>query len=171
MASFAAAPPNTHAGGDDEALRTHGTIPMNDPPVYADERVNMEEYKNSVPWWKRVYQDSFTQMLLLSMQSFCGPAMADAIAGVLTSISWLRTCGSLTINRSRRWWSCFGSDKQHRQRYQLRYARTGMLLRRSSCQQARCQVVVGHRSHVFPYPRIVILLQQQVWQSMGRHYI
>ncbi|KAG9673069.1 MFS general substrate transporter, partial [Aureobasidium melanogenum] len=82
MASLAAAPPNTHAGGDDEALRTHGTIPMNDPPVYADERVNMEEYKNSVPWWKRIYQDSFTQMMLLSMQSFCGPAMSDAIAGL-----------------------------------------------------------------------------------------
>jgi hypothetical protein len=81
MATLAAAPPNTHAGGDDEALRTHGTIPMNDPPLYADERVNMEEYKNSVPWWKRIYQDSFTQMMLLSMQSFCGPAMADAIAG------------------------------------------------------------------------------------------
>ncbi|KAI5207369.1 MFS general substrate transporter [Aureobasidium subglaciale] len=82
MASFAAAPPNTHAGGDDEALRTHGTIPMNDTAVYADERVNMEEYKSSVPWWKRVYQDSFTQMMLLSMQSFCGPAMSDAIAGL-----------------------------------------------------------------------------------------
>ncbi|THY70220.1 MFS general substrate transporter [Aureobasidium pullulans] len=82
MASFAAAPPNTHAGGDDEALRTHGTIPMNDTTIYADERVNMEEYKNAVPWWKRVYQDSFTQMMLLSMQSFCGPAMADAIAGL-----------------------------------------------------------------------------------------
>ena len=91
MASLAAAPPNTHAGGDDEALRTHGTLPMNDPPVYADERVNMEEYKNSVPWWKRVYQDSFTQMMLLSMQSFCGPAMADAIAGRLSSISSHRT--------------------------------------------------------------------------------
>jgi hypothetical protein len=87
MASLAAAPPNTHAGGDDEALRTHGTIPMNDPPVYADERVNMEEYKNSVPWWKRIYQDSFTQMMLLSMQSFCGPAMADAIAGKFPSLS------------------------------------------------------------------------------------
>jgi hypothetical protein len=87
MASFAAAPPNTHAGGNDEALRPHGTLPMNDPPIYADERVNMEEYQNAVPWWKRIYQDSFTQMMLLSMQSFCGPAMADAIAGEILCVS------------------------------------------------------------------------------------
>lgn len=109
MASFAAAPPNTHAGGDDEALRTHGTIPMNDTTVYADERVNMEEYKNAVPWWKRVYQDSFTQMMLLSMQSFCGPAMADAIAGKWSSISVWNV--RLIINRSRWWWSCLGPNE------------------------------------------------------------
>lgn len=82
MSKLDAAPPNTHAGGDDEALRTHGTLPMNgSPPVYADETVNMEAYRDAVPWWKRIYQDSFTQMMLLSMQSFCGPAMSDAIAG------------------------------------------------------------------------------------------
>lgn len=83
MSELAAAPPNTHAGGDDEALRPHGTLPMNDAPVLVeDERVNMDAYRDAVPWWKRFYQDSFTQMMLLSMQSFCGPAMSDAIAGL-----------------------------------------------------------------------------------------
>jgi hypothetical protein len=83
MSQFDSAPPNTHAGGDDDALRTKGNDPMNAPTTYeiADERVNMEEYERNVPLWKRVWQNSLTQMLLLSVQAFCGPAMADAIAG------------------------------------------------------------------------------------------
>lgn len=80
MSQFDAAPPNTHAGGDDDALRPHGTLPMN-LPVEGDERVNMDAYRASVPKWKRVHQHSLTQMLLMSVQAFCGPAMADAIAG------------------------------------------------------------------------------------------
>lgn len=83
MSKFDAAPPNTHAGGNDDALRTKGDDPMNSPAEYADERVNMEEYERTVPRWKRVWQHSLTQMLLLSVQAFCGPAMADAIAGEL----------------------------------------------------------------------------------------
>ena len=43
--------------------------------------VNLEEYRMTVPWWKRVWQHSLTQMMLLSVQSFCGPAMSDAITG------------------------------------------------------------------------------------------
>lgn len=35
----------------------------------------------SMPRWKRVWRHSLTQMILLSIQAFCGPAMADAIAG------------------------------------------------------------------------------------------
>ncbi|KAI1084701.1 MFS general substrate transporter [Whalleya microplaca] len=81
MSKFDAAPPNTHAGGDDEALRTHGTLPMN-LGVDGDERVDMDAYKEAVPLWKRVHQHSLTQMMLLSVQAFCGPAMADAIAGL-----------------------------------------------------------------------------------------
>jgi hypothetical protein len=83
MSVFDAAPPNTHAGGNDDALRTKGSDPMNAPPVYevADEGMNMEEYERTVPLWKRVWQHSLTQMMLLSVQAFCGPAMADAIAG------------------------------------------------------------------------------------------
>ncbi|KAI5380428.1 hypothetical protein J4E82_001006 [Alternaria postmessia] len=84
MSKFDAAPPNTHAGGNDDALRTKGSDPLNAPPTYevADERVNMEEYARTVPRWKRIWQHSLTQMMLLSVQAFCGPAMADAIAGL-----------------------------------------------------------------------------------------
>jgi hypothetical protein len=84
MSQFDAAPPNTHAGGNDDALRTKGTDPMNATTAHeiADERVNMEEYGRTVPLWKRVWQNSLTQMFLLSVQAFCGPAMADAIAGM-----------------------------------------------------------------------------------------
>jgi MFS family permease len=92
MSQFDAAPPNTHAGGNDDALRTKGHDPMNAPTAHevADERVNMEEYERAVPLWKRVWQNSLTQMVLLSIQAFCGPAMADAIAG--RDLKALRTC-------------------------------------------------------------------------------
>lgn len=86
MSAFDTAPPNTHAGGNDDALRAKGNDPMNPPaPQYADERVDMVAYSKNVPFWKRVYQNSLTQMMLLSAQAFCGPAMADAIAGLYTS--------------------------------------------------------------------------------------
>ncbi|RAL12466.1 uncharacterized protein BO97DRAFT_345017 [Aspergillus homomorphus CBS 101889] len=35
-----------------------------------------------LPLWKRVWYHSLTQMLLLSVQAFCGPAMSDAITGL-----------------------------------------------------------------------------------------
>ncbi|RJE23431.1 hypothetical protein PHISCL_04239 [Aspergillus sclerotialis] len=35
-----------------------------------------------IPLWKRVWRHSLTQMMILSVQSFCGPAMADAITGL-----------------------------------------------------------------------------------------
>ncbi|KAJ0418384.1 major facilitator superfamily domain-containing protein [Aspergillus carlsbadensis] len=44
--------------------------------------VDMDEYAATVPLWKRVWQHSLTQMLLMSIQAFCGPAMGDAIAGL-----------------------------------------------------------------------------------------
>lgn len=43
--------------------------------------VNMDHYRSTVPLWKRVWQHSLTQMMLLSVQAFCGPAMSDAITG------------------------------------------------------------------------------------------
>lgn len=42
----------------------------------------MEEYARNVPLWRRIWQNSLTQMFLISIQAFCGPAMADAIAGL-----------------------------------------------------------------------------------------
>lgn len=45
------------------------------------ELVDMDAYRRNVPLWKRVWQHSLTQMMLLSVQAFCGPAMDDAIAG------------------------------------------------------------------------------------------
>lgn len=46
-------------------------------PAYVD----MEAYRQHTPLWKRVWRHSLTQMMLLSIQAFCGPAMDDAIAG------------------------------------------------------------------------------------------
>lgn len=60
--------------------------PNTPPPsegVAAAEPMSMEHYRATVPLWKRVWQHSLTQMMLLSVQAFCGPAMADAIAGML----------------------------------------------------------------------------------------
>ncbi|KAI1802486.1 MFS general substrate transporter [Daldinia bambusicola] len=79
--AFDAAPPNTHTGGDGDETQKQGSLPMN-PTSDAEERVDMDAYARSVPLWKRIHQHSLTQMLLLSMQAFCGPAMADAIAGL-----------------------------------------------------------------------------------------
>lgn len=83
MSKFDAAPPDTHVGGNDDALRPKGSDLMNPPvPQYADDRVDMAAYTAKTPRWKRIYQHSLTQMMLLSVQAFCGPAMADAIAGL-----------------------------------------------------------------------------------------
>ncbi|KAI3398515.1 hypothetical protein diail_9039 [Diaporthe ilicicola] len=46
------------------------------------EMVDMDAYRRDVPLWRRVWQHSLTQMMLLSVQAFCGPAMDDAIAGL-----------------------------------------------------------------------------------------
>lgn len=88
-AAFDAAPPNTRGGGDDDALRTQGANPMNAPEVKGnnDTFVAMDEYRRDVPLWKRVHQHSLTQMLLISVQAFCGPAMSDAIAGACQALS------------------------------------------------------------------------------------
>ncbi|KAL1883233.1 hypothetical protein Daus18300_000291 [Diaporthe australafricana] len=55
---------------------------VNSSPDANPELVDMDAYRRDVPLWKRVWQHSLTQMLLLSVQAFCGPAMDDAIAGL-----------------------------------------------------------------------------------------
>ncbi|KAK4041412.1 major facilitator superfamily domain-containing protein [Parachaetomium inaequale] len=71
-------PPRALKGGND-AHTGQGDIPYN--PALG-EAINMDEYRRTVPWWKRAYKHSLTQMMLLSVQAFCGPAMWDAIAGL-----------------------------------------------------------------------------------------
>ena len=87
MSELDAAPPNTLTGGKNDTLRAKGNDPMNAPADvdvevgYTDERINMEEYERSVPLWKRIWQNSITQMMLLSVKALFIPDMADAIAG------------------------------------------------------------------------------------------
>lgn len=47
--------------------------------------IDVEQYRATVPRWKRIWQHSLTQMVLLSIQAFCGPAMSDAITGESTT--------------------------------------------------------------------------------------
>jgi hypothetical protein len=67
--------------------KTADSKPRDDPVVdsvdVADiaHGVDMDHYRATVPRWKRVWQHSLTQMILLSIQAFCGPAMSDAITG------------------------------------------------------------------------------------------
>jgi len=85
MSQFDAAPPNTHAGGNDDALRTKNDQPFSAalPTNEQNEMyIDREAYERDIPLWKRIWQHSLTQMILLSVQAFCGPAMADAIAGM-----------------------------------------------------------------------------------------
>ena len=58
-----------------------GALPVN-ASNNAEGTFDMEAYQQDVPLWKRIHQHSLTQMMLLSVQAFCGPAMADAIAGL-----------------------------------------------------------------------------------------
>lgn len=120
MSVFDAAPPNTHAGGNDDALRPKGVLPMNPTPAEpVDDRVDMEEYTKTVPWWKRVHRHSLTQMLLLSIQATCGPAMSDAIAGEYQSSERYRV-SILMASRAWWWWSGHSSDIQHLVRSSIR---------------------------------------------------
>ncbi|KAL4929744.1 major facilitator superfamily domain-containing protein [Aspergillus undulatus] len=73
------------ADSDSKAAPKQDARPASPSPVAAGEVVpgiDMEHYRNTVPLWKRVWQHSLTQMVLLSIQAFCGPAMSDAIAGL-----------------------------------------------------------------------------------------
>lgn len=64
----------------DESLPQPGEL-TSKPTGTAQVAVNMDEYKSTIPLWKRAWQHSLTQMLLMSIQAFCGPAMGDAIGG------------------------------------------------------------------------------------------
>ena len=87
MAKSGSAPADSRAPGDSDAAERRGSLP--NPVVDGAEggtRVDMAAYKETVPRWERVWRHSFTQMVLLSVQAFCGPAMSDAIAGKRLSL-------------------------------------------------------------------------------------
>ncbi|KAJ5120982.1 uncharacterized protein N7515_008943 [Penicillium bovifimosum] len=69
---------------DKKSLPSHHDDAQSLPDNVSDiaQGVNMEQYRANVPLWKRVWQNSLTQMILLSIQAFCGPAMSDAITGL-----------------------------------------------------------------------------------------
>lgn len=167
MSQFDAAPPNTHAGGNDDALRTKGNDPLNAPPAHAisDERMNMEEYTRTVPKWKRIWQHSLTQMLLLSVQAFCGPAMADAIAGklkllLLSSKFWVFRLMLLELILQRTWRrrSCHSPDFKHSHCNQLHNVSSLLCSGRSNCEQIGDQMGIGHWCLLIPHSRVFILL-------------
>ena len=60
MSQFDTAPPNTHTGGNDDALCTKGNDPLYASVDYADERINMDEYVSAVPLWKHIWQHNLT---------------------------------------------------------------------------------------------------------------
>ncbi|KAG9501829.1 hypothetical protein J7337_007523 [Fusarium musae] len=55
-----------------------GRAPSPQPSVRAADM----NITRDVPRWKYIWHHSLTQMILLSIQAFCGPAMSDAIAGL-----------------------------------------------------------------------------------------
>lgn len=61
---------------------TDGVVEATTSPAHVD----MEGYRQQTPLWRRVWQHSLTQLMLLSVQAFCGPAMDDAIAGKTTPV-------------------------------------------------------------------------------------
>jgi hypothetical protein len=66
-------------------------VPVNEHTTQG-EMINMDTYRETVPKWKRIWQHSLTQMILLSIQAFCGPAMSDAITGMPLIYLRTKTC-------------------------------------------------------------------------------
>ncbi|WWC66724.1 uncharacterized protein I206_100629 [Kwoniella pini CBS 10737] len=50
--------------------------------VHVDLTIDRERYKVETSRWRRIRQHSLTQMLFISIQAFCGPALSDAISGL-----------------------------------------------------------------------------------------
>lgn len=75
---------------EDEAVG--GINSSSKAPDVAEGTIDMVAYRNTVPLWLRVWRHSFTQMMLLSMQAFCGPAMSDAIQGKILASADATAC-------------------------------------------------------------------------------
>ena len=82
MSKFDTLPPNTYPARDDALKPEHNAIPDHIVEAHPGGEIDMAEYKATTPLWRRFHQHSLTQMMLLSIQAFCGPAMDDAIAGL-----------------------------------------------------------------------------------------
>lgn len=146
------------------------------------EFVDMDAYRREVPLWKRIWQHSLTQMMLLSVQAFCGPAMDDAIAGrssrkfvdylhcILTFLQasavvvWqrhrlpiLRMSPPAIFHESECVLTIF-FRLQYRD--QLHHACHRLRVRWAIGKQARCQVVFGYWCRDVPYPWGIVLCQQ-----------
>lgn len=61
----------------------HASLPVKPGAVQEAVIAESYEYWRNLSLLKRVWHHSLTQMILLSIQAFCGPAMSDAIAGTL----------------------------------------------------------------------------------------
>ena len=140
--------------------------------------INMQHYQDTVPLWRRVWQHSLTQMMLLSIQAFCGPAMADAITGETDPPLYARLHNGLELSimfyRPRWRWSCLYSGVKYLERNWICHAgnryvsspnlsietltRNSLLHWRSSCKQNRHQVGFYSWLNVLPSPRLGILL-------------
>ncbi|KAJ2974755.1 hypothetical protein NQ176_g5888 [Zarea fungicola] len=60
----------------------HASLPVKPGAVQEAVIAESYEYWRNLSLLKRVWHHSLTQMILLSIQAFCGPAMSDAIAGL-----------------------------------------------------------------------------------------
>jgi len=83
MSKFDTLPPNTYPARDPALTTDHDAIAQS--PVletHPGGPIDMDDYKATTSFWVRFRQHSLTQMMLLSIQAFCGPAMDDAIAGL-----------------------------------------------------------------------------------------
>lgn len=109
--------------------KTSVSDPHDDTPSFSENVIgqssviDMEHYKATVPLWKRIWQHSLTQMMLLSIQAFCGPAMADAITGKNDSSLYSgMEVFLLMFCRPRWWWSCLSSGVKHLEGNHVLYA-------------------------------------------------
>ncbi|KAB8230422.1 major facilitator superfamily domain-containing protein [Aspergillus alliaceus] len=69
-----------------DAKKTPVPSSPHSPPTLPDNATDRAQSiavcEEIVPRWKQVWRHSLTQMMLLSVQAFCGPAMSDAITGL-----------------------------------------------------------------------------------------
>ncbi|WVQ70932.1 hypothetical protein IAR50_000457 [Cryptococcus sp. DSM 104548] len=58
------------------------TLPAQQDDGPESDTFDIDQYRQQVPKWKRIRDHSLTQMMMMSVLAFCGPAMGDAIGGL-----------------------------------------------------------------------------------------